>query len=281
MDPGTEKQEEGDCLKVQVMRESEKTPLASIITATFNSEKTLSKTIESVLNQTYGNIEYIIADGASTDGTLKIAESYEALFKKKGYTYKIISGKDEGIYSGINKGIAQAHGIIVGNVNSDDYYEPEIVQTAMNCYRKQKYDLFYADVNIVDSNGALVKIKQARRMKGVITTRHWNHPTMFVPNRIYRKRKYDSSYKYYADCDYMLWLYRKSRRITVVNKPLSNFRLGGRSTRSDVKESLRRVNERYRCYRRNGYSPCYIMECLFMDMGKDVAMRVRKHMDGR
>ena len=189
------------------------TPLVSVITATYNSEATLCRTIESVLNQTYSNIEYIIADGASNDRTLEIAESYKPKFLERGYQCKILSSRDNGIYSGINKGIEQARGILVGNVNSDDYYEPEMVETAIRTYQAEKYDLFYADLNIVDDNETIVKLKKSKKMKGIITTRHWNHPTMFVPNRIYKKRKYDESYKYYADLDYMLWIYKKSKRI--------------------------------------------------------------------
>lgn len=255
-----------------------KEPLVSVITSAYNSEKTLAQTIESVLNQTYSNIEYIISDGASTDRTFEIAESFRPEFEQKGYIYKIISSKDSGIYAGINKGIRQAHGIIVGNVNSDDYYEADIVQTAADCYMNRKYDLFYADVNIVNADGDLIKVKHARRMHRIITTRHWNHPTMFVPNRIYRKHKYDESYGYYADCDYMLWLYKKSSRITVINRPLSNFRLGGISTRCNMKESVKRAKERYRGYRRNGYSRLYLAECLFMDFGKDFVLKMAKEL---
>lgn len=251
-------------------------PLVSIITATFNSEKTVAKTIESVLNQTYDNIEYIISDGLSTDGTLEIAESYRVAFKDRGFRYQIISSKDDGIYSGINKGIKAAHGIIVGNVNSDDYYEPDIVQVAIEEYLKNPYHLFYADLNIVDSYEKLVRIKHAKKMNTYVTTRHWNHPTMFVPMRLYRKRLYDESYKYYADCDYMLWIYKYSDKIRVINRPLSNFRLGGASTQTDLKNSVAKAKERYRGYRRNGYSRIYFIECLCMDLGKDIVMRMRK-----
>lgn len=251
-----------------------KEPLVSVITPAFNSERTLAQTVRSVLNQTYGNIEYIISDGASSDRTLEIAESFRPEFAGRGYRYRIISSRDSGIYAGMNKGIAQAHGIIVGNVNADDYYEPDIVKTAAECYLEKKYDLFYADVNIVNDDGKLVKVKRARRMKRFVTTRHWNHPTMFVPQRIYKRHKYDESYGYYADCDYMLWLYKHSSRITVVNRPLSNFRLGGVSTQSSIKESMKRAKERYRGYLSNGYSRLYLAECLIMDIGKDIAMRI-------
>ncbi len=249
-------------------------PLVSVITAAYNSEKTVAETIESVLGQTYGSIEYIIADGASSDRTVEIAESYRPEFERRGYRYTIISSRDSGIYAGINKGIAKAHGILAGCVNADDYYEPGMVQAAAECYLERKYDLFYADVRIVSGSGARVGVERARRMKGMITTRHWNHPTMFVPRRVYRRQKYDESYRYYADFDYMLRLYKRGGRITVVNRPLSNFRLGGASTRGGVKESIRRAGERYRVYRNSGYSRLYLAECLFMDVGKGVAGKI-------
>ena len=79
--------------------------LISIITVCFNSEKTIRDTIESVLNQTYGEVEYIVVDGLSTDSTVRIAREYERKFAYKGYRDQIISEKDNGIYDAMNKGI--------------------------------------------------------------------------------------------------------------------------------------------------------------------------------
>ena len=98
--------------------------LVTVITPCYNSEKTIRRTIESVLNQTYKDIEYLIIDGASTDKTVEIAKSYEAAFEGRMHIY---SEKDEGIYYAMNKGIGLAKGEIIGIVNSDDYYEPEAV----------------------------------------------------------------------------------------------------------------------------------------------------------
>lgn len=255
-------------------KKCDSTLLVSVITATYNSEATIKQAIESVLNQSYGNIEYIIADGKSTDRTIEIAESYRQQFSEKGYMYKIISEKDSGIYSGINKGISASNGVIVGNVNSDDYYNEKIVENAVMRYKEEKFDLFYADLNIVDKKGKVIRIKKVRKMNNLVTTRYWNHPTMFVSRRIYQKRLYDESFKYYADFDLTLWLYRHSKRITVINQTLSNFRLGGMSTQRNLKKSIEKAKERYRAYRNNGYSRIYLFECLFMDVGKDIVMRI-------
>ena len=95
-----------------------KEPKVSIITVCLNSEKTLEQAIQSVISQTYKNIEYIIVDGASTDGTLDIISKYENKITKW------VSEKDQGLYYAMNKGIDMATGDIVGIINSDDWYEP-------------------------------------------------------------------------------------------------------------------------------------------------------------
>lgn len=248
--------------------------LVSVVTATYNSELTIKRAIESVLNQTYENIEYIIADGKSSDRTIEIAESYRQRFAKKGYKYKIISDKDNGIYSGINKGIVASSGVIIGNLNSDDYYEKKMVENAVKSYQNEKFDLFYADLNVVNTKGKIIKVKKSKKMHFILTTRNWNHPTMFVSRKMFQKRLYDESFRYYADFDFMLWLYRHSKKITVMNQALSNFQLGGISTQRNLQESLKKAKERYRAYRNNEYSRIYLFECIFMDLGKDVVMRM-------
>ena len=100
----------------------------TIITANFNREKTLARTIESVLNQTHNQVEYIIIDGKSSDSSLEIIESYREKFKEKGYEYKYISERDSGIYNAMNKGIRMATGDIIGIIGSDDWYELEALE---------------------------------------------------------------------------------------------------------------------------------------------------------
>ena len=251
-----------------------KRPLVSIVTSTFNSEKTIRKTMESVLNQTYPRIEYIIADGDSHDNTLNIVGEYTELFREKGYTLQIITGKDTGIYAGMNKGIKQASGEIIGIVNSDDFYEKSIVSSAVNAYLKTNFDLLYSYLNIVDKNEKVLRVKKARRMQHFYTTRNWNHPTMFVPKRIYDVRMYDEQFQYYGDWEFVLWVFKHYSNIVVLKKPLSNFRLGGITTHQNLKILNKKFIERFRGYRGNGYSPLYVFECVFMDYGKETVMRI-------
>ena len=121
----------------------------SIITATYNSAKTLRDTIESVLNQTYDNIEYIIVDGGSKDDTLEIIKEYEPKFNGR---LKWISEKDNGIYDAMNKGIGLASGEVVGILNSDDLYvNRNVIHDIINEFQND------ADLEAVHANLYYVK----------------------------------------------------------------------------------------------------------------------------
>ena len=120
----------------------------SLITITYNSEKTLADTIQSVLKQTYPNIEYIIVDGASKDNTVSIIKEYEPYF---GGRMKWISEKDKGLYDAMSKGIRMATGNIVGILNSDDFFtSKEVLQNVANAFLQDvKLDAVYGDVHFV------------------------------------------------------------------------------------------------------------------------------------
>ena len=112
----------------------------SIITIVYNREKTIKDTINSVLNQTYKNIEYIIIDGKSTDSTLNIVNSY------KDKISKIISEKDDGLYDALNKGINLATGDIIGFIHSDDFYiDNFVIEKVANEFKKNNPDTLFAD----------------------------------------------------------------------------------------------------------------------------------------
>ena len=116
-------------------------PLVSIITVCYNSEKTISKTIESIINQTYKNIEFIIIDGKSDDKTLEIIDNY------KNNISKIISEKDNGIYDAFNKGLNICNGDLIGFVNSDDILTPNALEILVKYYNKHTdKDFFFGAV---------------------------------------------------------------------------------------------------------------------------------------
>ena len=145
----------------------------SVITATFNSGKTLRDTIESVLRQTYRDIEYIIVDGASRDDTLDIIREYEPMF---GGRMRWISEPDRGIYDAMNKGIGMATGAVVGLLNSDDFYTDECVLERVAA-EIMDVDAVYGDIHYVD-DGDLTKCVRYYSSKGF---RRWKMRMGFMP----------------------------------------------------------------------------------------------------
>ena len=123
--------------------------LVTVLTVAFNAEKTIARTMVSVLNQTYKEIEYIVIDGASKDKTVEVAKSYQAAFENTpGRSLTIISEPDKGMYDGLNKGARMAHGVLVGQINADDWYEPDAVETMVELYNKEKYDAAWGSIRI-------------------------------------------------------------------------------------------------------------------------------------
>lgn len=240
-------------------------PLVTITTVTYNSEKTLEQTIESVLHQTYSNVEYILVDGFSNDRTIAIAKSYEDDFRQKGYLYKIISEKDNGMYDAINKGISLAHGEIIGNINSDDWYEIDAIEKSVKCFEDTGCDLMYADLRIIKGDGTSF-VKHSRKTK-IATSRGWNHPTQFVRNTVYDKEKYKCE-SLHDDFDLLLRVMRKGYKIAILNEVTANFRMNGMSHNRGIFSAIERGQARYRIYRNNEYSRLYWFECAMMEIAK-------------
>ena len=237
----------------------------SIITVVLNAEKTLERTIGSVLAQTYDNIEYIIIDGKSTDNTLKIAYEYRSAFEEKGYEYRIFSESDRGIYDAMNKGVIRSTGELVGIINGDDWYEADAVEKMVKKYEKEHYDLCFADIRMHMRNGSTF-IKKARLRK-YTTSRDWNHPTQFVRRRVYDRFRYKCE-NISDDMDFYFKVKRAGMKICVINEVLANFTMGGVSSRIPLKEVRTRILRRYRIYRNNGYSRLYIFECVGFEVIK-------------
>ena len=240
--------------------------LVSIITVCYNSEKTIRKTLESVLAQTYPNIEYLIVDGKSTDKTMEIVEEFADKFAQKGYIYRTVSEKDKGIYDAMNKGVRMATGQLVGIINSDDWYEPIAVETAVNTYKEEPYDLFYADINLIRGDGSII-VKHSRLDK-YPSSRHWNHPTTFITKKTYEEQGGYLCQTVYDDFDLILRLRRAGKKAAIRNVVLANFRTGGVSNEKNVKKCIQRIKDRYGYYRRNGYSRLYIFESVAMEVAK-------------
>lgn len=200
--------------------------LVSIITPCFNSEKTIAKTIESVLHQTYKNIEYIIIDGASTDDTLKIIQVYEPYFEGR---VRVVSEKDNGIYDAMNKGIKLATGDLIGIVNSDDYYNLESVEIMVNNMLDKKHQILYGfQRNLKDGKETKVCIYHHTFLYQQMIT----HPTCFVTKSVYEEfGLYNCNYKSSADYEFMLRIYHEGKvEFRPVYHIITNFAEGGMSS---------------------------------------------------
>lgn len=176
----------------------------SIITVSFNSEDTIKDTIDSILHQTYNNIEYIIIDGNSSDETVSIIKSYEKKFKEKKINYKWISETDNGIYHAMNKGLKIATGGLIGILNSDDYYEPNAVSEIVKKNNSQEFTIISGQKNKVNAQKIILKTFQNKKeiSKYIYKTMPINHPATFVHKTVYEKiGLFDTQYKLSADYD--------------------------------------------------------------------------------
>lgn len=200
-------------------------PLISIITISYNSEKFFEQTIKSVLHQSYSNIEYIIIDGLSTDKTMDIVSSYGNAFNEKGFIFKYSSEPDKGISDAFNKGINLANGKFVGIINSDDWFEPDAVETIVKNLDK-KYNIYCGKLNLFDSNLNFLKTRKSRPHLLPLGM-YINHPTVFVERKIYAHNMFDTSLKIVMDYDVLLKFRKRGFKIKNIDKVISNMRLGG------------------------------------------------------
>ena len=241
--------------------------LVTIITVTFNSATTVSRTIESVLNQTYRDIEYFIVDGLSSDRTVDIAHSYEKAFQSKGMRYRVISEKDKGMYDALNKGAKLASGVLIGQINSDDWYEPNAVMEMVDLYNREHYDIAWADLRIKRAKGDIVKKAGIGR---IWTTATFCHPSMFSRKEVLQRFPYAVS-QMDDDFDMVTRAYKAGVKFSILNKIIANYTIGGMSTQKDLKKMCERINMKYQTYRKNDFSRLYWFYCVAVEFAKYIA----------
>ena len=205
----------------------------SIITVVRNNVSTINDAIESVLSQTYKNIEYIIVDGSSTDGTVEVVQGY------KDKIDKFISEKDHGVYDAMNKGIAMATGDVIGILNSDDiYFDKNSIESVVESFRENKTESIFGDLYYVDKYdlNKVIRYWKSSDFKLGSFAKGWHppHPTFFVKKEVYEKHGlYDLELKVSADFDLMLRFLEKYQiSTTYLHKVLVKMRIGGQSNNS-------------------------------------------------
>ena len=246
----------------------------TVVTVCYNAEKSIEKTIQSVLDQVYSPYEYLIIDGASKDRTVEVAEKYKTQFKNKGIEYVIKSEKDSGIYNAMNKGIMAATGDFVSFLNAGDWYEPDALLKINKFYEKETFDLTYGGLHYINPNGTVTN-KMSKLDIFPITSRHWNHPSMFLRNEIYKKYGFDEKYKTYADFHLYTKLRKTDIKIRIIPEIITNFPADGVSTDVKLRNVLARGREKYRIYRDNGYGRIYWLESYGWEIMKSVYFRMK------
>lgn len=196
-------------------------PKISIITITYNSENTLERTIESVINQNYERLEYIIVDGNSTDNTVSIIKRYEK------YISKWVSEPDDGISNAFNKGISMATGDIIGIINSDDGLLPNALQGLAASY-SSNVDVYRGKV-LLWKEDTDTKVEETPSMHfNLIGMNKISHQSTFVTKDAYCKYgAYDENCKYVMDYDLLLRYERAGAKFKYVDKVLAFYSLGG------------------------------------------------------
>jgi len=203
----------------------------SIITITFNSEKTIEDTIKSVLSQRYSEIEYIIIDGGSTDDTLEICNRY-----KYGIA-KIISESDSGISDAFNKGISYATGEVIGILNSDDMFAENVLNHVSMKINKET-DVFYGNGMRLLPNG------DSRQYNALPLNRLYDcmalvHPSVFIRKVSYEKYgNFNLDFKMCMDRELLLRMLTSGAKFQYTDKVLSIYRMGGASDLNYVNKVL-------------------------------------------
>ena len=203
----------------------------SLITVSYNAERTIERCIQSVIQQDHDNIEYIIIDGASTDSTVAIVGQY------KDHISTFVSEPDNGIYDAMNKGIALAQGNIIGILNADDFFaDNKVLSTIAGAFAANNPDIIYGDLDYVKTGGKVVRRWRSGQYKKGIFNLGWMppHPTFYCKKELFnRYGNYSLHFGTAADYELMLrFIHLNHSSVYYVQKVLVNMTIGGVSNKT-------------------------------------------------
>ena len=225
-------------------------PLVSVITITYNSEISISATIESVILQTYQNIEYIIIDGNSIDKTNLIIKSYLPKLRNRNIETIYISEKDNGIYDAMNKGILHSNGEIIHILNSDDIYTDinildDVVREINN------FDMIACNTMLKYKNG-IYRVKKAMMHSYLFIDTPFMHPSLFVKKKVYDSiGNFNEKYRIAGDVDFIFRTFTNGLKYNIIDKNAVLMEAGGNSD----KYFLLGKKEYYKSYHSNFKNP--------------------------
>ena len=203
----------------------------SLVTVIYNAQDTIGQCIESVINQNYPDLEYIIVDGGSTDNTLQIIDQYRQ------HISILVSEPDKGIYDAMNKGISLATGQIIGMLNADDYFAgSDILQLVAHAFEQPHIDAVYGDLDIINQHHKTIR----KWRSGPCTSTSFHrgfmppHPTFYCRRSLFDKFGcYSLDYGSAADYELMLrWMYLHKVKSYYLNKVMVSMRAGGASSKN-------------------------------------------------
>jgi glycosyltransferase involved in cell wall biosynthesis len=229
----------------------------SVVTACFNSARTIADTIGSVASQSHREIEHILVDGGSTDGTLEVIASRRASIAK------LIPGPDDGIYDALNKGLAQSSGNIVGFLHADDVYaDDRVIEDVVREFSAQPLEAVYGNVAFVrgDDLEQLVRVYRSERFRPSRIAWGWMpaHPALFLARSVFEKfGRFKTDYAIAADFEFVARTFpTPGFRYRYLPKVLVKMRMGGISTQG-WRSTLTLNQEVLRACRENGISTNY------------------------
>ena len=251
----------------------------TVITITYNAQQVLDRTLQSVLHQTYEDVEHLIIDGASKDNTLAIAEAYKQQSDDSGCGHKVIikSEPDHGIYDAMNKGLSQAMGDYVVFMNAGDFFPSAdtLEQIARRCKLNEQPSeelpaVLYGNTDIVDSEGSYLR---PRRLQppAVLTWRSFRHGMLVCHQAFYaridiaKNTPFDLRYRYSADVDWCIRVMQEGERASLplynINMVVANYTEEGATTihhRASLRERFHVMCRHY------GYVSTIAMHCWFV-----------------
>lgn len=231
----------------------------SIITITYNSEKTLERTIKSIVEQDYENLEYIIVDGGSMDSTLAIIKKYEKKIAKW------ISEPDKGISDAFNKGIKLATGTVIGIINSDDGLLPGALDAVAKAYQED-IDVYRGNVLLWKEDSDIKVVETPSMHFDFSGMNKISHQSTFVTKKAYERFGcYDMECKYVMDYDLLLRFQNKGARFKYINQILAFYTLGGITFSSNVSKRMREMK---RVIKNNGGSDYDYIKYSFVKITK-------------
>jgi glycosyltransferase involved in cell wall biosynthesis len=232
----------------------------SLITVSYNSAYTIRDTFESVLNQSFEDIEYIVIDGASKDSTIDIIKEYEPKFNGR---MKWVSESDSGLYDAMNKGFKMATGDIIGIINSDDLFaSDDAIANIINAFNENPdKDCVYADLFYVskENTSKIIRKWVSGKQRKFRYGWHPAHPTFYLRKRIYERYGYfNLHFGFAADFELMLRFVEKYQvSMVYLPKPLVKMRLGGKTSKN-ILNIIKGNRECVMAFKENGINVSFL-----------------------